>query len=73
MYLSYVGIRVRDIERSPRFYTSLYALREVSRDDNRPGGSGVYVLLREKRSGQKLELNWYPEGSPLRHASFSAA
>ena len=65
MYLSYVGIRVRDIERSLKFYTGLFGLREVSRGDNRPGGGGVYVLLLDEHSGQKLELNWYLEGSPF--------
>ena len=65
MYLSYVGIRVMDLNQSLKFYMGLFGLREVSRGDNQPAGGGVYVLLRDKRSGQKLELNWYPEGSPF--------
>jgi len=64
MYLSYVGIRVRDLERSLRFYQDLFGLHEVARGDNSKQGAGVYVLLRDARSGQKLELNWYPSGSP---------
>ena len=67
MYLSYCGIRVRDLERSLRFYTELFGLREVARGDHRRYGAGIYVLLRDSKSGQKLELNWYPEGSV--HAS----
>jgi len=63
MYLSYCGIRVRDLERSLKFYTELFGLREVARGDHRKYGAGIYVLLRDMRSGQKLELNWYPEGS----------
>lgn len=65
MYLSYVGIRVRDLDRSLKFYTDLFGLREVSRGDNQAIGAGIYVLLRDEHSGSKLELNWYPEGSPF--------
>ena len=64
IYLSYVGIRVRDLERSLRFYQDLFGLREVARGDNSKQGGGTYVLLRDSRSVQKLELNWYPGGSP---------
>lgn len=46
-----------------RFYTELFGLREVARGDHRKFGAGIYVLLRDSKSGQKLELNWYPEGS----------
>jgi catechol 2,3-dioxygenase-like lactoylglutathione lyase family enzyme len=46
-----------------RFYTELFGLREVARGDHRKYGAGIYVLLRDSKSGQKLELNWYPEGS----------
>ena len=67
MYLSYCGIRVRDLERSLKFYTEMFALKEVARGDHRKYDAGIYVLLRDARSGQKLELNWYPEGS--KHAA----
>ena len=63
MYLSYCGIRVRNLDQSLKFYTELFGLREVARGDRRKYGAGLYVLLRDSRSGQKLELNWYPEGS----------
>ena len=46
-----------------KFYTELFNLKEVARGDHRKYGAGLYVLLRDGRSGQKLELNWYPEGS----------
>ena len=46
-----------------KFYTGLFGLKEVARGDNRQHGAGIYVLLRDSKSGQKLELNWYPEGS----------
>lgn len=61
--MSYCGIRVRDLDRSVKFYTELFGLREVARGDHRKYGAGIYVLLRDGKSGQKLELNWYPEGS----------
>ena len=63
MYLSYVGIRVTDLERSLKFYKKLFGLEEVGRGDNSKFDLGVFVLLRDKKSGQKLELNWYPKGS----------
>jgi len=63
MYLSYCGIRVRELDRSLEFYTELFGLREVARGDFTKYGAGIFVLLRDGKSGQKLELNWYPEGS----------
>ena len=52
-----------DLERSLEFYKGLLGLEEVSRGDNSKFGAGVFVLLRDRRSKLKLELNWYPEGS----------
>ena len=63
MYLSYCGIRVKDLDRSLKFYTELFGLKEVARGDHRKYGAGLYVLLRDRKSGQKLELNWYPVDS----------
>lgn len=64
MYLSYVGIRVTSLERSLEFYAEAFGLKEVSRGDNTKIGGGVYVLLKDPKSKAKLELNWYPAGSP---------
>ena len=64
MYLSYVGIRVTNLERSLDFYTGLFHLEVVSRGDNGPRGGGTYALLKDEKSGHKLELNYYPETSP---------
>ncbi len=64
MYLSYVGIRVTNLERSMRFYTEFFNLEVVSKGDNGPRGGGTYALLRDAKSSQKLELNWYPDTSP---------
>ena len=63
VYLSYVGIRVTNLDRSLKFYEENFGLEEVSRGDNSKFGMGVFVLLRDKKSGQKLELNWYPRES----------
>ncbi len=63
MYLSYSGIRVTNLDRSLKFYKELFHLKEVERGDSTAYGAGLYVLLRDEKSGQKLELNWYPPGS----------
>lgn len=61
MYLDYAGVRVRDLERSLKFYTGALRLRERRRGTMSHGG--VWVLLEDPTSHQQLELNWYPEGS----------
>lgn len=62
-FLSYVGLRVTDLDRSVRFYTEIFGLKEVARGDNTSTGKGPYVLLRDGFTGQKLELNYYAPGS----------
>jgi catechol 2,3-dioxygenase-like lactoylglutathione lyase family enzyme len=62
MGLRYSGVRVRDLERSVRFYTTQLGLKERGR--GHPAHGGVWVLLQDPRTRQRLELNWYPEGSP---------
>jgi catechol 2,3-dioxygenase-like lactoylglutathione lyase family enzyme len=57
VYLSYVGIRVTNLEKSLKFYEELFGLEEVEHGDNSKFGMGVFVLLHDKRSGMKLELN----------------
>lgn len=61
-WLCDTGIRVTDLDRSIKFYTSLLDLVELKqvRDDD----SG-YVLFKDRRSGQRLELNWYAPESPF--------
>ena len=63
MQLRYSGVRVTDLDRSLRFYTKALGLREVSRGDLSPYGRGIWVLLQDPASRQRLELNWYPKGS----------
>jgi lactoylglutathione lyase len=59
--LAYSGIRVRDLNRSLKFYTSVLGLEEIGRGRMKHGG--VYVLLHDEKTKQKLELNWYPNRS----------
>jgi lactoylglutathione lyase len=61
--LTYVGIRVSDIESSLKFYVDLFGLRVIGRGKMKHGG--VYVLLEDKTTKEKVELNWYPEQSPF--------
>jgi lactoylglutathione lyase len=61
MEFIYTGIRVRDLERSIRFYTEIMGMKEVGKGKMRAGG--VYVGLKSEGSDQQLELNYYPPGS----------
>ncbi len=65
MYLSYVGLRVTNLTRSFEFYTELFGLRP--RHGKRPPADTAEpasILLFDPRSSQRLELNYYPPGSP---------
>lgn len=61
-WLSDFGIRVSNLERSLEFYHRILDLEELKRagDDD-----SAYVLLRDRRSGQRIELNWYAESNPF--------
>lgn len=66
MYLSYFGLRVRDPVRSTRFYEEIFGLVRVSPAEWPPAdlSEPLMVLMRDPVSGQRLELNYYPEGNP---------
>jgi catechol 2,3-dioxygenase-like lactoylglutathione lyase family enzyme len=67
VYLSYFGIRVRDPVRAARFYSEVFGLKIVTPDDWRrvpEKTEARVVLMRDPESGQRLELNYYPEGNP---------
>jgi len=61
MPFTYTGIRVRDLRRSLTFYTKVMQLKKVSRGRMKAGG--IFVLLKDPRSRQVLELNYYPPGA----------
>ena len=58
MSFTYTGIRVRDLRRSLTFYTKVMGFKKVQRGRMRAGG--VFVQLKQPRSDQVLELNYYP-------------
>ena len=62
LWIGDVGIRVTNMERSIEFYTKVFDLEEIDRGGD---DEGKYVLLRDRRSGQQVELNWYAERSPF--------
>jgi lactoylglutathione lyase len=78
MYFTYTGIRVRNLQRSLRFYTKVMGMREILRGRMKHGG--IFVHLKSPRSAQRLELNYYPSrtkfyepyrfGSELDHLAF---
>ena len=61
MWISYFGIRVTDFERSKDFYMKIFDLVELTGYN---GEESKYVLFKDRKSGQRLELNWYAESSP---------
>jgi catechol 2,3-dioxygenase-like lactoylglutathione lyase family enzyme len=61
MPFSYTGIRVQDLKRSLLFYTKVMRLKKVSRGRMKAGG--IFIQLKDPRSSQRLELNYYPHGT----------
>jgi catechol 2,3-dioxygenase-like lactoylglutathione lyase family enzyme len=61
VYLDYAGIRVTRLAPALRFFTEGLGLVEVRRGKMDHGG--VWVLLQDPASQQRLELNWYPRGN----------
>lgn len=56
------GIRVTNLEKSIEFYTRILDLEELKRAADE---DSAYVLLKDRRSGQRIELNWYAESNPF--------
>jgi catechol 2,3-dioxygenase-like lactoylglutathione lyase family enzyme len=63
MKMVYAGIRVTDLDRSFEFYKRALGLDEVTRGDMTGHGRGLWVLLRDRETGQRPELKWYPKAS----------
>ncbi len=61
-WLCDVGIRVTDLSRSLSFYTSLLDVEILKQEADE---DSAYVLLKDRRSGQRLELNYYADSSPF--------
>lgn len=61
MSFTYTGIRVRDLQRSLRFYTRVMGMKQILK--GRMAAGGIYVHLKSARSAQRLELNYYPPGT----------
>jgi lactoylglutathione lyase len=72
--LEYTAIRVRDLDRSRRFYTDGLGLRPAG--SRRTATGGRWERLEDPESGAVLELNHYPdspayrEGDELDHLAF---
>lgn len=60
----YSGIRVKDMNRSIRFYTQALGMKLQSRGKNK-AIQGEWAQLESPGSRQLLELNWYSPKSPF--------
>lgn len=63
MKFTYIGIRVKDIEASIRFYTEVLGMRLLGRQQI-VTTKGETAGLQSPGSELVLELNYYEEGSP---------
>jgi lactoylglutathione lyase len=61
----YTGIRVKDLEASVKFYTTLFGMKERSRNPAAAGKGSVVELVSEEEGDNTLELNFYEDGSPF--------
>ncbi len=60
----YTGIRVKDLEASVKFYTTVLGMKELGRSTI-AAAKGTVVNLVTDDGGPILELNYYEEGSPF--------
>lgn len=60
----YTGIRVKDLDRSVRFYTRALGMKLRGRAKNR-AVRGEWAQLESPGTHQLLELNWYSPRSPF--------
>ena len=67
MYFRYTGIRVRNLQRSLRFYTRVMGMKRNLEGSMDHGG--IWVELKSPHSAQRLELNYYPPNSKF-HEKF---
>ncbi len=60
----YTGIRVKDLEKSVKFYTSVLGMKVLDRSTI-AAAKGTAVNLVTEEGGAILELNYYEKGSPF--------
>jgi lactoylglutathione lyase len=60
---TYVGIRVKDVEKSIEFYSKVLGMKTTGRSKV-PQTKGETVGLISEEGGFVLELNYYPKESP---------
>ncbi len=60
----YTGIRVKDLEKSVTFYTTVLGMKELGRSTI-AAAKGIAVNLVTEDGGPILELNYYERGSPF--------
>ncbi len=61
----YTGIRVKDLEASVKFYTTLLGMKVRGRNTVDAAKGTVVELVCEGDGGNTLELNYYEKGSPF--------
>lgn len=81
--LTYVGIRVRDMQATIRFYTETLGMEVIENVTATPPTHGQVATLKSPGSPQLLELNWYEpdsrfgkayaNGDELDHLAFECA
>ena len=59
----YTGIRVKDLEASVKFYTTLFGMKVRGRNTVDAAKGTVVELVCEGEGGNTLELNYYEKGS----------
>src|SRR5947199_5809569 len=59
----YTGIRVKDLEASVKFYTTLLGMKVRGRNTVDAAKGTVVELVCEGEGGNTLELNYYEKGS----------
>ena len=62
--LTYTGIRVKDLDASVKFYTTVLGMKEAGRSTI-DTAKGTVVNLVSEDGGHPLELNHYEKGSPF--------
>jgi lactoylglutathione lyase len=61
----YTGIRVKDLEASVKFYTTVLGMKVRGRNAVEAAKGTVVDLVGEQEGGNTLELNYYEKGSPF--------